>query len=70
MEDNQLYATFWKCAAAFLIVVAISTASCTAHQNYVQTEAMQKSQNPAAVQCSFGDKDTKGSAFCLEVAKH
>jgi hypothetical protein len=70
MDENQLWATLWKCAATFLSILAVSIASCTAHQNYVQTQAMKGVQNPSAVQCSFGDRDMKGSAFCVEVAKH
>lgn len=70
MDDNQLYGLFWKCAAGAIGVVALSVASCTAHQDYVQTQVLAKAANPAALQCAFGDRDTKVSAFCLEAAKH
>jgi hypothetical protein len=69
LEDNQLWATVWKCGASAVGVIAIAIAGCTAHQNFVQTEALEKAQNPAALQCSFGDRDEKASAFCVEVAK-
>jgi hypothetical protein len=53
-----------------LSVIAISTASCTAHQDYVQTQALAKSANPAALQCGFAGKEAQTTAFCAETAKH
>ncbi|HTJ16511.1 MAG TPA: hypothetical protein VL494_06980 [Steroidobacteraceae bacterium] len=70
MDDTQLWAIFWKCAAVTLSVIAISTASCTAHQDYVQTQALAKSANPAALQCGFAGKEAQTTAFCAETAKH
>lgn len=70
MNDNELYALIWKSTAATVIAVALSVAGCTAHQNYVQTDVMTKTANPAAVQCSFGSSTEQSTPFCLEVAKH
>ncbi|USE79501.1 hypothetical protein NDR89_23200 [Cupriavidus gilardii] len=69
MNDNQLYAVFWKCAAAVLVFGTATIGSCTMHQHRIQSEVLVKSPNPALTQCAFLDQGRKSSAFCIEVAR-
>lgn len=69
MEDNQLYALFWKCAACVVATAVVTIGSCTAHQNYLQKEVLEKTGNPTALNCSFSGKEASNTPFCMEAAK-
>jgi hypothetical protein len=60
---------FWRCVAGAFMVLVVSVASCTAHQNYIEGQVVAKSANPAATECAFSGSDKQHSAFCVEVAK-
>lgn len=66
MDD---FVVFWKCLAVVFCVGIVTAGGCTAHQNKLQTDVMEKAANPALLQCSFSDDARKSSAFCVEVAR-
>lgn len=67
MDDNQLFALFWKCAATCVAVIAITAGGCTSYSNKLAAELAAKSSNPALVQCSVYS-DRRASAFCIALA--
>jgi hypothetical protein len=65
-NDNTLL----RCLATAFCTLVVSVASCTAHQNYLETAVVAKAANPAAVECAFSGTDRQHTAFCIEAAKH
>lgn len=67
MDENQLYALFWKCVAAVIAVIFVTAGGCTSYQSKLAAELAAKSTNPALVQCSV-NSDSRASAFCIALA--
>lgn len=60
---------FMRCITAGFCVLVVSVASCTAHQNRLETDAIAKAANPAQAACAFAGPDRQKTAFCVEIAR-
>lgn len=67
MDDNDLFALFWKCVAAVLITIILTVGGCVGYREHQRIEVLAKISNPALLQCSFNETATQQTAFCLSL---
>jgi hypothetical protein len=60
MEENKLFALFWKLLATALCVFIVTVGGCSAHQNYL----LAHSSDPVATACALGSS----TSACMVVA--
>jgi len=61
--------SIFRCLTVAFCVLVVSTASCTAHQNYLENETIAKSSDSAATACAIASTERKNTPFCVEIAK-
>lgn len=54
MEENQLWALFWKFAAAVAAVLIITVGGCTVHRDAKITSMVEHGANPLDASCAVG----------------
>lgn len=64
MEDNKLWALFWKCLAAAICVVCISVGGCVAYESTLVSGMVANGADPIAARCAMGTQDTSNKMLC------